>query len=242
MNKKYFAYLFGFCALLVAVASPARSVVDAVFDPLLADRGWMEVNFDGKAPNSFRSCGESCIKVITMDSVSMISKSFPEKLADMPLLSWEWMLAQKAPRSDLSRKGMDDRAIAVYVAFPYDPKRASLAEVLFRPVVELFKGKNTPGRVISYVWNGNAKRGAFVESPYFGGHGIIKVVRNADDKPRTWFSEQVNVVEDFQKFFDDTPDAVSHILISSDSDDTGVVSMAYVRKITFQSLSAKKTE
>jgi len=236
--------LFVCGALLLLLAGPALSVGKAALDPQLTGRGWMEIRFDGKMPNAFLSCGDSCIKVISMDSVSMISKEYPVQLSDTPLLSWQWMLGQPAARSDLTKKGQDDRAVAVYVAFPYDSKNASLAEVLFRPFVELAKGENAPGRVISYVFlgGGDAKRGKFVKSPYLGGHGVTKIVRNADDKPRSWIFERVNVVEYYKKFFGDLPNSVSHILISPDSDDTGVESMAYVRKIAFHPLSARKPE
>jgi len=240
MIKKFFLSPVAFSALLLVAGGSALSDGDAPLDPLLASKGWEEIRFDYKNPNIFRSCGDACIKVVSKDSVSMIWKKFPVKMADMPLLSWEWMLDHNASRSDLTKKGEDDRAVAVYVAFPYDPEKASLAEVLLRPFVELAKGGDAPGRVISYVWGGNARRGEFIENPYFGARGVMKIVRTADDKPGTWTPERVNVVEDHKKFFGDVPDVVSHVLISSDSDDTGVSATAYVRKIAFQSPEPKR--
>ncbi|MBC8337857.1 MAG: DUF3047 domain-containing protein [Alphaproteobacteria bacterium] len=205
-----------------------------LLDPVLARSGWEEIRFDDKIPNTFHSCGDGCIRVKTMNSVSMIGKRFPVRLQDRPVLSWEWMIDRPAPESNLFEKGQDDRAVAVYVTFPYNPETASFGEKMLRPIVEWAKGEDAPGRVISYVWGGNGRRGALQESPYFGSTGAIKIVRNHKDAPGIWMMERVNVLEDYRKIFGDVPAMVSHILISSDSDDVGIEGTASVRGIFFK--------
>jgi hypothetical protein len=240
MNKYPLPIVAVFTGFLGVVGLALANSEGPVLDPVLAKGGWEEIRFDDKTPNAFRSCGKTCIKVETRDSVSMIAKSFPVKLKDMPVLTWEWMIDGPPPQSDLFVKGEDDRAIALYVTFPYDANRASLAEKLFRPFVEIFNGADTPGRVISYVWGGKGQRGDVQESPYLGAAGALMIVRNGDDRVGAWVMERVNVAEDHRKIFGDVPSTVSHVLISSDSDDVGVSGTATVRRISFEAASALK--
>ncbi|NQV84018.1 MAG: DUF3047 domain-containing protein, partial [Rhodospirillales bacterium] len=156
------------------------------------------------------------------------------------VLTWEWMIDRPPPQSDLFEKGKDDRAIALYVSFPYDADAASLAEKLFRPFVEIFRGKDTPGRVISYIWGGTGRRGDLQESPYLGAAGALKIVRNGNDRVGAWVMERIDVVDDYRKIFGSVPTFVSHVLISSDSDDLGVSGAASVRRISFEAASARK--
>lgn len=129
----------------------------------LAEQGWEEITFDGKTTNTYASCGDGCVEILTRSSVSMIGREVMANLAEMPVLNWEWRIENLVAKSDLSKKGEDDRAVALYVTFPYDPDAASLSEKLLRPMVELARGKDAPGRVLSYVWGGFGKTGDVVE-------------------------------------------------------------------------------
>ena len=75
-------------------------------------------------------------------------------------------------------KGEDDRAVAVYVTFPCDPKAAILTEELLRPVIELVRRPDTLSRMLSYVWGGFVWGGfgkpcEVVKNLFFGGVSAI---------------------------------------------------------------------
>ena len=44
--------------------------------------------------------------------------------------------------TDVSKKGGDDRILAIYLAFPYQPEFASFKEKLLRPLVVASKGRD----------------------------------------------------------------------------------------------------
>ena len=219
-------------SLLIAFFIPVALYADDVtVSPELINQGWEEIVFDNKKPNHFTLCPDHCIQVSIDNSVSMIGKEI-RKGENLPkILTWQWKIDQVFKDSDLSIKGKDDRMIALYIAFPYDPDNAGFSEKLMRPFVELLRGKDTPGRGISYVWGGNGKRGEVIESPWLGSLNAIKVLRTNQDETGLWLSEAVNIIADHQLVFGNKPKSISHILISADADDSQSQCQSYIRRI-----------
>ena len=201
--------------------------------PGLKKQGWEEIVFDDKKPNTFSSCGQGCIEISTEMSVSMIGRTIDIDLSATPYLNWEWRVEKPLKVSDLTAKGKDDRVVALYVTFPYDSKYASFTEKLLRPMVELKRGRNAPGRVISYVWAGYGAPNQVIDSPFFGSAGAIIILRNLADKTGEWLSESVDVTSDYQRIFGMLPTRANYILIAGDGDDTKTRNQALVRGIRF---------
>jgi hypothetical protein len=219
------------CSAVLATATLAAAAGRLPAD--LEMRGWEEITFDGKTPNAYASCGADCVEIATMQSVSMIGREVAVDLKAMPILSWEWKVERPVAATDLATKGEDDRAVALYVTFPYDPDTSSFAENLMRPMVELARGSDAPGRVISYVWGGFGEPGQVVESPFFGSANAMIVGRNASAQPGVWLPERVDVAADHERIFGHPPSKAAHILLSADSDDTKADNRAFVRHIMF---------
>ncbi|MBP03151.1 MAG: hypothetical protein CMM25_10125, partial [Rhodospirillaceae bacterium] len=91
----------------------------------LVSLGWQEFTFENKSPNKYSTCGLGCIEVISQSSVSMLGRSIQKKLTANSVLSWEWKILQPVFLSDITLKGSDDRSLALYITFPFDPETAS---------------------------------------------------------------------------------------------------------------------
>lgn len=206
--------LLVFVAMLVA----PLALADEHLDPELARQGWFELRFDDKFPNTWR-WRDTGIEVISDNSVSVLYKDLSEPAGRC--LSWVWKVTEATPPTDLSRKGEDDRSLAVYVSFPYQPDEASLWEKLRRPFVETAKGEDAPGRVLSYVWGGRGQRGDAILSPYLGKAGMLVILRDADAPLDRWVHEVVNLERDYRRAFGHEAPLPSQLAISADSDDTG---------------------
>lgn len=198
-----------------------------------APAAWQEQRFEGKTPNRFRRSADGL--VIESDSaVSMLGRPVAVRLADTPFLRWDWRIDADVPATDLTRKGGDDRAIAVFVGFPWAPEQASLAERLARPLVEMARGADAPGRVLSYVWGGRSARGRLLRSPYLGESGALIVLRPAGSALGAWRSESVDLAADYRRAFGAPPPGqVSLVAISADSDDTASRARALIRGLRF---------
>jgi len=219
--------------LVMLTAMVSFAAAEPVLPPGLVAQGWEEITFDGKQRNRYAACGTGCVSIETDASVSMIGRPAATDLSRSPVLSWEWKIDRPVTASDLSTEGKDDRAVAVYVTFPYDPATATFTEKLLRPVIELARGEDAPSRVISYVWGGYGKPGDIVRSPFFGGVNALVICRNANAPVGSWVAESFDVVADHERIFGHAPAAIQHVLLSADSDDTKSPNRAHVRKIRF---------
>jgi len=218
------------CVWLLAAAAGATETAVA---PELAAAGWRLLGFSGKEGNRFRLVDEA-IEVASQGSVSLLYRPVAPDLAHTPCLAWRWQVERAMPPTDLGRRGGDDRPLAVYVTFPYDPGEASVTERMTRVLVELTQGSDAPGRALVYVWGGTAPAGTVLESPYMGSAGALIVLRNGDAPLGRWFEERVDVAADYIRVFKRPPRPPSQIAIGADSDDTRSTSLARVADIGFR--------
>jgi Protein of unknown function (DUF3047) len=223
-------------ALLLALAP----VVGAVVAPELTAEGWREVPNPNKKENVFGLTPEGAIELISNDSVSTLYRPAEVDIDERPILTWRWRVDEPAPATDLSVKGTDDCALAVYVGFPFDPDQASFFERLKRPLVESWVGDDAPGRVLRYVFCGSHERGEVVESPYMGSAGMIKVLRPADSPTGEWFDERVDLAADYREAFGEEPPDPAQLAIQADTDNTHSASRAAVADLAFVSPDAAR--
>jgi len=200
----------------------------------LADMGWQELLFDNKKANNYFSHDDGSIIVGTNESVSVLYKDVKVDLAQTPKLSWSWKVDVSVPVTDLRVKGKDDRSLAIYVNFPFDYERAGFFERLLRKLVVAFKGEDTPGRVISYVWGGDEEPGIVMESPYLKDAGALIPLRRVKEAGGVWFNETVDIAKDYERIFGEPPNQPYQIAISADSDDTKIPSLGWVKNIRFE--------
>jgi len=212
-------------------------LVGAGASAAIADRapieGWLEMTFAGKRENAWTATDENGIRVVSTSSVSVLYRSVDAELGETPCLSWRWRVDETMGPTNLARRGYDDRPLAVYVSFPYLPEQAGFWERFWRPFVELAKGPDAPGRVLSYVWGGYRERGETLASPYLGASGRLKILRSGDAPTERWFDERVDVAADYRRAFDAPPPDPMQVAISADSDDTDSRSVALIRNLAF---------
>ncbi len=238
-NKKRWR---GFAFLVVCTVIVNLSVshsVRADIDSMLEAEGWSEFRFDDKPANQFTvvSGTPSVIRIDTQQSVSIAYLPFPEGSIDLgqtPVLSFSWQKQGQTPDTDLTRKGGDDRIAAVYVAFPYQPENASIKDRLLRPFVEARQGKDAPGRVLTYLWGGGAKRGEWFENPYTGKAGWMQIRQLPSEPEQVWFSHEIDVAADFMNRFGYEAPSPSYIAITADSDDTDAMFSVFIKGLALR--------
>ena len=199
----------------------------------LQNMGWHEVTFDKKVPNKYSSCGIDCVRVVSKSSVSMIARSISNEITVGTTLSWSWKISKPVVSSDITVKGGDDRALALYITFPFDSETATLTERMLRPIVELIEGPTAPSRVLSYVWTGYGNTGELYPSPFYGDVNVMMVRRNATAPLKVWLHESVNIMEDHKRAFGSKPKRIAQILIGADTDDLQKENTGFVKNIKF---------
>ncbi|WP_432449524.1 DUF3047 domain-containing protein [Aliiroseovarius marinus] len=139
--------------------------------------------------------------------------------------SWRWGVTQSVPATDLTRKGGDDRNLALYFAFLPKPEAERL-----KGSRSLRKLLNHPeGRVLVYVRGGKHARGSVLGSPYLGARGKTIVLRPSGTGSHT---EKVDLARDYRRAFGAEPTALVALALSADSDDTDSQISAEVSSLT----------
>ena len=240
---KLFNGIYFFCkyfiAILFLLLAASFSTLFAQIDSRLTADGWQEFTFEDKQQNRFKRVDTDIIEIETDSSVSIAYLPFEAANLDLhetPHLAFEWQHEGQIMDTDVSKKGGDDRILAIYLAFPYQPEYASFKEKLLRPLVVASKGRDAPGRLLTYLWAGAPEVGQWFENPYTGKVGYMQVIQGAKDSSNRgdiWRGHKVNIVRDFEERFGYFPPTPAYVAIGVDSDDTGTKAIMRVRGLGF---------
>ncbi len=210
--------------LLTTLAALSLAVTAAA-GPVTFDDGWKQQKFSLFSQNRYGYRGDT-LTVQSDGSVSLTYKPLPQADWSAQGASWFWSVSQSVPATNLSRKGGDDRNLALYFVFLPTDRAAAMQGSGLRQLL----GDDSV-RVLVYVWGGAESRGSMLDSPYLGARGKTVVLRPAGTGQAT---ENVNLARDFGRAFGGRPGALVGIAISADSDDTDSVIAAQVSSLSVQ--------
>jgi len=184
------------------------------FGPNLSASGWQSVRSPWRRGARFSAPGKDALVVETAGGFGLLWHAVPRQVAKAEQARWRWRKQEGVGPTDLTKKGGDDRVLALYFAFanPADVTPGTdLSELL----------RSGHGQVLIYVWGGAAKPGTVLPLPYFDGRGRTIVKRAANAKPGVWFDEEAGLRTDFARAFGRPPGHLVAVGVSSDADDTG---------------------
>lgn len=193
---------------------------------------WQVLTMPGKAVTRFTAAGDGAIAVNARDSVGFLYRAAAELPGVGRYLTWRWRVDTAPPPTDLSARGLDDRPLAVHVWFTDDSGDDDGWDLRTRFGAWLFN-QPLPGRMLTYVWGGNAARGTRLRNPYRETAGSIVVLRPGNSRPGEWHTETVDIAADFEAAFGYRPGAPDYIAISADTDDKGGTSAGVVAALSF---------
>ena len=226
--RRLIASVVGF---LLGTAWAAAAPLDT--PPDLESAGWSVLTFSGMPPARFIGRADGDLEIYTSSSTAILYRSVTPPAQDMPMLRWSWRVDRAVPATDLSKRGADDRSLAVHLWFPESPgHRPSLLTRFGRGLARVF-GAQIPGNTITYVWGGEAEPGTLIPNPYFS-DGVIIVVENSSAPLAIWRDAGVDWRADFQRAFGFEASAPTALGLSADSDDTGSASLGFIRNIRFE--------
>jgi hypothetical protein len=192
---------------------PTHAAVEA---RLLA-QGWSHGEYDGLRPARFRAI-EGGLAIEGEGAGSFLWR----RVEGLPAcLSWRWRVDLGPPPTDLTRRGGDDRAVAVAVGFAGWPSRATLWQRTQHAAAQTRAGSHPlPRSVLIYAWGGTGREPPHFYSPWLGGLGKVRVLRPANAPTGRWFEESVDLAADWRSAFGGDPPPLQEIAISTDADDT----------------------
>jgi hypothetical protein len=191
------------------------------FGPDLVASDWRYMSFPRRPGVAFTAHGEDTVIVQTNAGVGVLWHPVPRKVSKASKARWWWRVTKGVGPTDLTKKGGDDRTLAVYFAFT--DEKVAVKDI---DLMDLLRHKR--GEVLMYVWGSGVKPGTMLPLPYFGGRGRTVVKRAANTKSGVWFDEKVDIRGDFRRAFGRAPGRLVAIAVSSDADDTGGLNVAAV--------------
>lgn len=183
------------------------------------DGSWKNQKFSLFSTNRYAQQGAT-LGVASDDSVSLLYNAVPQSLWPADAASWTWQVSQGVPGTDLTRKGGDDRNLALYFVFL---PQADAERLRGTSVTRLLN--NDAVRVLVYVWGGDHARGEMLPSPYLGARGKTVVLRPSGTGSAR---ERVDLAADYRKAFGSASTALVGLAVSGDSDDTDSIIRAQV--------------
>jgi hypothetical protein len=201
-----------FAAFVLALTLSGNAHSEAVsFGPGLAASGWTVVTFPGVAPATFKAASAATIEVTADSAAGLLWRAVKEQELPVTKAQWSWQVEEGVLPTDLTQRGKDDRALAVYFVFGASADRAKGAMALL---------SSNSVKTLAYVFGGDRPRGSILPSPHMSQRGKFIILRPADAPRRQWFNESVDLISDHVRAFGQKPSLLLAVAISSDSDDT----------------------
>lgn len=214
----------------VTTGLAAPGIARAMMEPSLAAAGWAHGEYEGLRPASFRSLPEGVV-VESHGAGSFIWRRIEGPAA---CLTWRWRVDAAPPPTDLTRRGGDDRALAIAIGFQGWPTRSSVWQRMQHGVAQARAGSHVlPRSVLIYAWGGTGQEPEAFYSPWMSGLGRVRILRPAAAPTGRWFEERVDLAADWRAAFGGDPPALQEIAIGTDADDTQSRTSAMVERIRF---------
>ena len=191
-------------------------------EPVKFDESWREQGFLRLFTNDYVARGER-LDVVSNGTVSIFWRPVDGRSRTAIGASWNWAVAQGVPPTDLTKKGGDDRNLALYFVFLDSASAQKASAKSARRVLN-----NPNARALVYVWGGANGRGEVFRSPYHP-RLVGKVLRPADVGA---FAESVDLEQDFADAFGEQKGVLVGIGVSADSDDTNTRIQAVISGLT----------
>lgn len=193
--------LFILVFMLISLNSPVRAEnVIKVTDFEKGFSGWKVKVFKGKADYAVKTEPKKALYLTSNASSFSLAKELRFDLSSYPFLNFEWKVITLPAEGDVRNKKTDDQAAQIYVIIPSFPEMINY-------------------KAIGYIWDSNAPLGTY-DSKKLSNIKYV-VLKSGKKGLEEWFSEKVNVYEDFKRLWNlDIRDRKIVFTVSIDSDDT----------------------
>ena len=195
------------------------------------------ITFGGRVkPNEFAFVedeGRTALRVRSQGSSSGLARALRVDPVAFPLLTWRWKTTRLLAKGGLGAKEADDFPVRLYVTFDLDPSTLSLGDRLRLGAARAIWGAHLPSAALCYVWDGQAAVDTLANNAYTDRVRMI-VAESGASRLGRWVTHERNVAEDYRRAFGTAPPAVSSLIVSADTDNTGETAESWFGDIVFR--------
>lgn len=226
-------------ALTAAAAPPPLRLGWDAPDASGLPPGWTPLTFDKIARHTryrmLQQEGGFVVRADAQASASGLTRALDVDPAEYRRLRWRWKVENLIEQADLTRKQGDDYPARIYVAFAYDPTKASLGQRIRYEAARLIYGRYPPHAGLNYIWDGKAPAGTLAPNAYTDRVRML-VVESGAARLGQWVAYERDIYEDYRRAFGQAPPRIAGIAIMTDADDTRAAAVAYYSEISLESI------
>ena len=212
------AYLLGFLFAVAALPLDILRLADSPIGPGMPI-GWQVRAVRGQAAPDAEIRREDDGPVFRVSGAGRAAWFYHElspQISEAPgTLHWSWRVLQAPLKADLRQKQTDDSPIRVYVVFGKPGG--------------LFGGS---GRIIFYSF-GNTEPGEYARASHVSNKLHVIRVDGASERG-SWQDHTVEPFADFRRIWGKEPPPITAIGVMQDTDDTGAMAVAELRRLEWQ--------
>ncbi len=191
--------------------------------PLVRNETKYEIVKD--ADNSILKC------TATKNSASSLQSIYDFNVYEYPNLEWSWKIDNILSKGDVTKKSGDDYPIRIYINFKYDKETADPGYTFRYNFVKNTYGLEIPQKSLCYIIESKEQEYEIYNNPFDPKNSKMIIKHSGEKDIGKWFSENVNIVEDYKKAFGEPPLKMAYIGIMVDTDNTKESVVSYVDKI-----------
>jgi hypothetical protein len=219
--KRFLSVILVATATAIGAHPSAAAATLVPFGPDLAANGWQLMTFPRRTPTRFTAQGPNTLSIIADRAVAVLWRPMRPAEDKAATAQWRWRVDRSVGPTDLSRKGGDDRAVAIYFAFSDAVEPA-------KPIDLGNAMQSGQTKILMYVWGGSAPRDRVLPAPHIGENARAIVLKSTGDPIGNWHTERVDLSADYRRAFGAAAPALVALAISSDSDDTSGTNAASI--------------
>ncbi len=221
----------------VARAHAVAALPFSSLAPGAALPAWLEsVTFGGNAkPNQFALVadgGRTVLQVRSDASASGLARKLRVDPGTQPLLAWRWKASRLVEKGRLDAKEGDDFALRLYVTFDLDPATLPFGDRMKLSLARGIWGDHLPIAALCYVWDAVAAPGTIAPNAYTDRVRMV-VVDSGPAQLGRWVARERDVAADFRAAFGQPAPAVTSVIVSADTDNTGERAESWFGDVAF---------
>jgi hypothetical protein len=177
--------------------------------------------------------GRTVLRARSQAATSGIIRELRVAPRQHPILAWRWKTRRLLEKSDLATKAGDDFPARLYLSFDLDTAQLQAGERMQLALARLLHGSRVPAAVLCYVWDARAPRETIAPNAYTDRVRMI-VAESGGANLGRWVGYERDVREDFRRAFGLEAPAVSAVIVSADTDNTGESAETWFGDIEFR--------
>ena len=226
-----FIFLLLFLLPTISAASAEKVFLKENFDNL---NDWEPLYFPKIARHStytIVSQGEGkYLKAESSASASGLIYKKTFNVTEFPNVRWRWKVNTIYQKGDAKTKTGDDYPLRVYVIFEYNPQKVKWLEKVKYESAKILYGKYPPHSSLNYIWANKNHAERVITSSYTDKSKMILLQRGIFNTGK-WQTETVDIRQDYQAAFGESPPPTGSIALMNDSDNTGESSVSYLDEL-----------